>query len=76
MVSRVAKATVPPAVLELSAHRPLSVDELSNYLGVPAQTIYVWRTKGRGPRAIRVGKFIRFRPEDVATWLEDQADAQ
>lgn len=51
-----------------------SAGDLAEHLGVPLQTIYVWRTKGRGPRAIRVGKFIRFDPQDVATWLEQLKD--
>jgi excisionase family DNA binding protein len=45
------------------------VDELSAYLGVPVQTIYQWRTKKYGPPGRRVGKHVRFRPEDVEAWV-------
>jgi excisionase family DNA binding protein len=46
--------------------------ELAEYLGIPVQTIYQWRTKGYGPPGIRVGKHVRYRPEDVDKWLDDQ----
>ncbi len=50
------------------------VTELSDYVGVPKQTIYSWHTRGRGPRAIRVGKYLRYRRSDVDAWLEQNAD--
>ena len=46
-----------------------SIEELSEYLGVPVQTIYQWRTKKYGPPGRRMGKHVRFRPEDVETWV-------
>jgi excisionase family DNA binding protein len=48
--------------------------EVAEYLGVPVQTLYVWRNKGVGPRAVRVGKHLRYRWSDVDAWLERQAD--
>ncbi|MCS7483099.1 helix-turn-helix transcriptional regulator [Umezawaea endophytica] len=47
-----------------------SIEELSEYLGVPVQTIYQWRTKKYGPPGRRMGKHVRFRPEDVETWVD------
>jgi len=46
------------------------IEELSEYLGVPVQTIYQWRTKKYGPPGRRIGKHVRFRPEDVEAWVE------
>lgn len=61
-----------------SAHEPeplLNVAGLSKALGgVPPQTIYRWRTEGKGPRAIKVGRHLRFRRADVEAWLDSQAD--
>ena len=51
-----------------------TVEDLAAHLGVPVQTIYKWRVTGRGPRASKVGRFIRFSPEDVAAWLEEQKE--
>lgn len=50
-----------------------SIDELAEYLGVPARTIYAWRYKRLGPPALRLGKHLRFRREDVEAWLAEQS---
>lgn len=50
-----------------------STQEVSAYLGVPVNTIYQWRIRGVGPRAVRVGRWLRYRWEDVDRWLEQQA---
>lgn len=52
----------------------LSIRELAAYLGVAEKTIYQWRYRGEGPMGFRVGGQIRYRPEDVETWLQRQAD--
>ena len=44
------------------------VDDLANYLGVPKQTIYAWRTTGYGPQGFRVGKHLRWRSATVIAW--------
>lgn len=53
----------------------LTLDELAAYLKIPKVTVYEWRSAGRGPRAVKVGKHLRFRWADVAAWLEQNADA-
>ena len=50
--------------------------QVASYYGVPVATIYGWRTKGEGPRAIRVGKPARYRRADVEAWLDQHADEQ
>lgn len=52
--------------------RLLAVEELADLLQVPVRTIYQWRHRGDGPRPIRVGRYLRYDPVDVAAWLEDQ----
>ncbi|MGH3916384.1 MAG: helix-turn-helix domain-containing protein [Pseudonocardiaceae bacterium] len=46
---------------------------MSDYLQVPVQTLYSWRAQGYGPPGRRMGKHLRYRPEDVTAWL-DQLD--
>jgi excisionase family DNA binding protein len=53
----------------------LTIDDLSTYLGVPKNTLYQWRSKGYGPDGIRIGKYVRYRPEDVDFWIEQQGAA-
>lgn len=45
-----------------------SIEDVSNYLGVPKQTIYSWRTTGYGPKGMRIGKHLRWRAATVITW--------
>jgi predicted DNA-binding transcriptional regulator AlpA len=55
--------------------RPLlTVQELADLLQVPVKTIYTWRYKRIGPPAVPMGKYLRFRPEDIAVWLDSRAD--
>jgi excisionase family DNA binding protein len=46
--------------------------EVADYLSVPVQTIYQWRTRGYGPPGRKVGKHVRYRPADVEAWFEAQ----
>ncbi|OJU41487.1 MAG: AlpA family transcriptional regulator [Microbacterium sp. 69-10] len=48
----------------------LNINELADYLGIPVSTIYDWRTNGKGPRAYRFGKRIKFGVGDVRTWMD------
>jgi excisionase family DNA binding protein len=52
--------------------RLLTVQELAELLQVPPKTVYSWRYRGEGPRGIMVGRHLRYRPQDVAAWLEIQ----
>ena len=51
----------------------LTVDGLAEFCGVPVKTIYQWNSRGTGPRAIKVGKYVRYRVTDVERWLDGQA---
>jgi excisionase family DNA binding protein len=51
-----------------------TVDDVSEYLGVPVKTLYQWRYQGCGPTAKRVGRYIRYRPADVVAWFESLDD--
>jgi excisionase family DNA binding protein len=54
--------------------RPLlSVDEVSEVLGVPVRTLYQWRHKGVGPLGLRVGRHLRYRSADVSEWIDRRA---
>lgn len=54
--------------------RPLAtVEEVSEYLGVPVQTLYQWRWRGIGPKSARVGRHLRYRWSDVERWFDERA---
>lgn len=52
----------------------LTPQNLSERLGVPLKTVYIWRERGKGPRGFRVGKYVRYRLEDVEAWEQEQLD--
>lgn len=52
----------------------LSVEDVADFLGVPVNTLYQWRHKGTGPTAFRVGRFLRYDPAEVRTWLTTNAE--
>lgn len=47
--------------------------EVAEYLGVPVATLYVWRTRGLGPRSSKVGRHVRYRWADVEEYLDKRA---
>jgi excisionase family DNA binding protein len=52
----------------------LSIDAVADYLGVSVPTIYDWRVSGKGPRAIRVGRHLKFAVSDVQAWVAAQRE--
>ena len=51
-----------------------TVRDVSEFLRVPVQALYAWRSQGHGPPARRVGKHLRYRPDDVVRWLDELGD--
>ncbi|MFE3470302.1 helix-turn-helix transcriptional regulator [Streptomyces bacillaris] len=49
--------------------RYLTPLDLADLLGVPVETVYQWRRKDTGPRGFRVGRHLRYDPEDVRAWV-------
>lgn len=50
----------------------MSIHDVSDHLGIPVGTLYQWRTRGKGPKGLRMGRYVRYRPEDVETWIAQQ----
>jgi excisionase family DNA binding protein len=54
-----------------SRDRLLTISDLAVFLRVPRKTIYQWRYRGQGPRALTPGeRLVRYRMKDVLEWLE------
>lgn len=43
---------------------------VSKQLKCEAKTLQAWRCRGGGPPFIRVGRLVRYRPQDVLAWIE------
>lgn len=47
----------------------LTEDKVADHLNVSLASVRRWRLEHRGPRYIKVGSLVRYRPEDVESWL-------
>jgi hypothetical protein len=46
-------------------------DRAAEFLGgISTRTLEAWRSQGKGPRFVRVGKRAMYRPEDLAAFVE------
>lgn len=53
--------------------KPLaSRTEVAEYLGVPPATLAGWAYRSEGPPYTRVGRYTRYRWEDVDRWLDER----
>ena len=52
----------------------LTLAEVATLLQLPEKSLYSQRSRGEAPGAlgVRVGRHVRFRPEDLEVWLADQ----
>jgi excisionase family DNA binding protein len=53
-----------------TAERLWTIEDVAEYLGVPVKTIYDWRTRNYGPPGRKVGRYVRYRAEDVRAWVD------
>ena len=49
-----------------------TIKDVSDYLRISVATLYYWRVIGRGPSGRRMGKHIRYNPDDVIRWADEQ----
>lgn len=54
--------------------RLLTINELSEMLGIPVDTLYGRRHRGEGPQGYRIGRHVRYRRAAVEAWLEGRLD--
>jgi predicted DNA-binding transcriptional regulator AlpA len=49
------------------------IKDVADYLGVPVATLYQWRSHGYGPPGRRMGKHLRYVPDQVREWVRSLA---
>jgi hypothetical protein len=47
----------------------LTEEQLAKQLSVSVASLRRWRLLNRGPKFIKVGSLVRYRPDDVERWL-------
>lgn len=50
-------------------HKLVNDHEVARLLGVSTATMRRLRMQRQGPRYIKLGASVRYRPEDIASWL-------
>lgn len=49
----------------------ITTTELSAFLSIPATTLRQWRYLDVGPKALRIGRHVRYEPAEVRRWLAE-----
>ncbi|MCG7526941.1 helix-turn-helix domain-containing protein [Streptomyces sp. OfavH-34-F] len=77
MAQKRAPETDPQTTLHAGLpDRCLTPDDLKQMFGLPSvETVSAWRKTGAGPPAIRIGKYLRYDPGAVRTWVESNTEA-
>ena len=44
---------------------------LAEFLDVPVSTLEFWRSAGTGPKFSYLGRHVRYHPDEIAAWVED-----
>ncbi len=57
-----------------SVDRLWGLKEVAEYLCIPVNTLYQWRHQGYGPKGRRVGRYVRYDPDDVRNWFKSLDD--
>jgi predicted DNA-binding transcriptional regulator AlpA len=57
---------------DLTADRLLDTDEVAEYLGIPPNSLKMWRYRRTGPPWLKLGRHVRYRLTAIEQWLDDQ----
>lgn len=52
-----------------------TIDDVAVFLRVSVETLRYWRKRRTGPPVARLGKHLRYLPDDVRQWLRQQTAA-
>lgn len=52
----------------------LTINEAAELLRTPVATLRYWRHLNIGPPSFRLGRRVRYRRDDLGTWIDAQAE--
>lgn len=68
------KMTARMPVVAARAETLATTEEVATFLkDIPKHTLEQWRSQGKGPKYIKVGRHVRYRWSDVNAWLDAQS---
>jgi len=50
----------------------LDSDQAAEYLGLKRTTLEAWRTRGSGPRFVKLGRLVKYRRSDLDAFIESR----
>jgi predicted DNA-binding transcriptional regulator AlpA len=50
----------------------LNEHDVARITGLSVASVRRWRLLRQGPKYLKIGAAVRYRPEDIATWLESR----
>ncbi|GIU75777.1 MAG: hypothetical protein KatS3mg004_2864 [Bryobacteraceae bacterium] len=53
-----------------TSQRLLNERQVADSCAISVLTLRKWRGEGRGPRYVKIGTLVRYRPEDVDAWIQ------
>lgn len=53
------------------SHGLLNEHEAARFMNLSVNTLRAWRLQRRGPVFLKLGKAVRYRPEDLEDFLKD-----
>lgn len=56
----------------LTTDQLLDPPGVSERLLIPVQTLAVWRSRGEGPRYMKIGKHVRYSVAELDAWLSER----
>jgi predicted DNA-binding transcriptional regulator AlpA len=62
--------------VNIDTGRLWTAEETAKFLRIPKSTLYQWHYLGTGPKPGRVGRHLRYDPDDVIRWFREQQEAK
>lgn len=56
--------------------RLLTRDEVEERFGISKRFLEICATKRTGPRIVRIGRLVRYRPQDIYRWIDRNCSAE
>jgi predicted site-specific integrase-resolvase len=50
----------------------LTIEQVSNIIGVSVHTLRKWRCEDKGPKSLKRAGRVKYRPVDIHQWLDEQ----
>lgn len=64
------------APTHLVVPRLMTIKQVSDYTGIAVATLHTWRSLGKGPKALKLGKPLMYPADLLMQWIKEQSEIQ